>query len=179
VYPPHRHVYFSALPGMAARTLMCSSLSKTFSITGWRLGYVHAPAAIVAQARKVHDFLTVGAAAPLQYAVVAGLRLPEAYYGNLAREYAERRDVLLGYLDRAGLAYTRPQGAYYVMIDISGFGYASDVEFSRWMAREIGVAPVPGSSFFAGGENRYVRLNFAKKMETLHAAGERLLRLKL
>jgi len=178
VYPPHRHVYFSALPGMAGRTLMCSSLSKTFSITGWRLGYVHAAPGIIAHARKVHDFLTVGAAAPLQHAVVAGLKLPPAYYDNLAREYAERRGVLLGYLDRAGLAYTRPQGAYYVMIDISRFGYASDVEFSHWMAREIGVAPVPGSSFFALGENRYVRLNFAKKMETLHAAGERLLRLK-
>ena len=178
VYPPHRHTYFSALPGMAARTLMCSSLSKTFSITGWRLGYVCAAPAIIAQARKVHDFLTVGAAAPLQHAVVAGLRLPPAYYAGLAREYAERRDVLLGYLDRTGLPYGRPEGAYYVMLEVSSFGYKSDVEFSRWMAREIGVAPVPGSSFFAGGENRYVRLNFAKRRETLHAAGERLLRLK-
>ncbi len=178
VYAPHRHVYFSSLPGMAARTLMCSSLSKTFSITGWRLGYICAAPEIISQARKVHDFLTVGAAAPLQHAVVAGLRLPASYYEGLAREYAQRRDVLLGYLDRTGLAYARPQGAYYVMLDVSPFGYASDVEFSHWMAREIGVAPVPGSSFFAGGENRYVRLNFAKKLETLHAAGERLLRLK-
>jgi aminotransferase len=178
VYAPHRHTYFSTLPGMAERTLMCSSLSKTFSITGWRLGYVFAPPAIIGQARKVHDFLTVGAAAPLQHAVVAGLKLPVSYYDGLAGEYAARRDVLLGYLDRTGLAYTRPQGAYYVMLDVSPFGYANDVEFAHWMAREIGVAPVPGSSFFAGGENRYVRLNFAKKMETLHAAGERLLRLR-
>ena len=178
VYAPHRHVYFATLPGMRARTLMCSSLSKTFAITGWRLGYVHAPAAIIAQARKVHDFLTVGAAAPLQHAVVAGLNLPPSYYESIAREYAERRDVLLGYLDRTGLAYTRPEGAYYVMLDVSPFGYASDVEFSHWMTREIGVAPVPGSSFFAHPENRYVRLNFAKQLETLHAAGERLLKLK-
>jgi aminotransferase len=178
VYPPNRHLYFSALPGMAARTLMCSSLSKTFAITGWRLGYVHAPPAIIAQARKVHDFLTVGAAAPLQHAVVAGLKLPASYYATIAREYAARRDILLGYLDRTGLAYTRPEGAYYVMLDISPFGRASDVEFSHWMAREIGVAPVPGSSFFARAENRYVRLNFAKQDQTLHAAGERLLQLK-
>jgi aminotransferase len=178
VYPPHRHVYFSTLPGMAARTLMCSSLSKTFAITGWRLGYVHAPPAIIAQARKVHDFLTVGAAAPLQHAVVAGLKLPVSYYETIAREYSARRDILLGYLDLTGLAYTRPEGAYYVMLDVSPFGRASDVEFSHWMAREIGVAPVPGSSFFARAENRYVRLNFAKKAETLHAAGERLLKLK-
>jgi len=101
-----------------------------------------------------------------------------AYYHGLAAEYAEKRDILLGYLDRTGLTYTRPQGAYYVMVDISRFGYASDVEFSHWMAKEIGVAPVPGSSFFAGGENRYIRLHFAKRAETLHAAGERLLKLK-
>ncbi len=178
VFPPHRHTYFSALPGMAERTLMCSSLSKTFSITGWRLGYVHAAPAIIAQARKVHDFLTVGAAAPLQHAVVSVLGFPDAYYDELARVYALSRDVLLGYLDRTGLAYTRPEGAYFVMVDISPFGWKSDVEFSHWMAREIGVAPVPGSSFFAPGENRFIRLNFAKKPETLHAAGERLLRLK-
>ena len=157
---------------------MCSSLSKTFSITGWRLGYVHAAPEIIAQARKVHDFLTVGAAAPLQHAVVTALNFPPSYYGELAAEYARSRDVLLGYLDQTGLPYTRPEGAYFVMVDISGFGYKSDVEFSHWMAREIGVAPVPGSSFFANGENRYVRLNFAKKPATLHAAGERLLKLR-
>lgn len=177
VFAPHRHTYFCTLPGMASRTLMCSSLSKTFSITGWRIGYVHAAPDVIAQARKVHDFLTVGAAAPLQYAVVTALNFPLEYYDELAAEYARSRDVLLSYLDRTGLRYTRPEGAYFVMLDISPFGYASDVEFAHWMTREIGVAPVPGSSFFANGENRYVRLNFAKKPETLHAAGERLLKL--
>ena len=178
VYAPHRHTYFSTLPGMAGRTLMCSSLSKTFSITGWRLGYLHAAPEVIAQARKVHDFLTVGAAAPLQHAVVTALNFPASYYDGLAAEYAASRDVLLGYLDRTGLPYTRPEGAYFVMLDVSAFGHASDVEFSHWMAREIGVAPVPGSSFFPYPENRYVRLNFAKRPETLHAAGERLLRLR-
>jgi aminotransferase len=178
VFPPHRHTYFATLPGMATRTLMCSSLSKTFSITGWRLGYVHAAPAVIAQARKVHDFLTVGAAAPLQHAVVTALNFPASYYDELCAEYATSRDVLLGYLDRTGLSYTRPEGAYFVMLDISPFGHASDVEFARWMTREIRVAPVPGSSFFSNGENRYVRLNFAKKPGTLHAAGERLLKLK-
>ena len=178
VFPPHRHTYFSTLPGMANRTLMCSSLSKTFSITGWRLGYVYAAPEIVAQARKVHDFLTVGAAAPLQHAVVTALNFPPSYYVELAGLYERSRDILLGYLDQAGLSYSRPEGAYFVMVDISSFGWESDTEFSHWMAREIGVAPVPGSSFFANGENRYVRLNFAKKPATLHAAGERLSRLK-
>ena len=178
VFPPHRHTYFSTLPGMAERTLMCSSLSKTFAITGWRLGYVQAAPAVIAQARKVHDFLTVGAAAPLQHAVVTALRFPESYYAGLAAEYAAGRDILLGYLERTGLAFSRPEGAYFVMLDISPFGHASDVEFAHWMTREIGVAPVPGSSFFATPEHRYVRLNFAKRPATLHAAGERLLRLR-
>lgn len=178
VFAPHRHTYFSTLPGMASRTLMCSSLSKTFSITGWRLGYVQAAPEVIAQARKVHDFLTVGAAAPLQHAVVTALNFPAEYYAGLAAEYAESRDVLLSYLDRTGLAYSRPEGAYFVMVDISPFAYASDVEFAHWMTKEIGVAPVPGSSFFANGESRYIRLNFAKRPATLHAAGERLLKLR-
>lgn len=178
VFPPHAHTYIATLPGMAERTVQCSSLSKTFAITGWRLGYVFADPAFVAQGRKVHDFLTVGAAAPLQHAIVAGLQLPFSYYAGLAREYAERRDIFLGYLDRTGLGYTRPQGAYFVMLDISPFGRADDVEFARWMTREIGVAPVPGSVFFHAPEHRYVRLNFAKRHETLHAAGERLLKLR-
>ena len=133
---------------------------------------------MIAQARKVHDFLTVGAAAPLQHAVVTALNFPVSYYDELCAKYAKSRDVLLGYLDRTGLKYTRPEGAYFVMLDVSPFGYANDVEFAHWMTREIGVAPVPGSSFFAPGENRYVRLNFAKNPATLHAAGERLLKLK-
>ncbi len=178
VFAPHRHVYFASLPGMAKRTLSCSSLSKTFSITGWRIGHVHAPPEVIAQARKVHDFLTVGAAAPLQHAVVTALNFPQSYYVELAAEYGRSREILLGYLDQTGLRYTRPEGAYFVMVDISPFGYASDAEFALWMTREIGVAPVPGSSFFAHKENRYIRLNFAKKPATLHAAGERLLKLK-
>ena len=178
VFAPHRHTYFSTLPGMAARSLMCSSLSKTFSITGWRLGYVQAAPAVIAQARKVHDFLTVGAAAPLQHAVVTALNFPAEYYAGLVAEYAESRDVLLGYLDQTGLNYTRPEGAYFVMVDISPFGFANDIEFAHWMAREIGVAPVPGSVFFPTPEHRYMRLNFAKRPATLHAAGERLLKLR-
>lgn len=178
VYPPHRHTYFASLPGMAARTLSTSSLSKTYSITGWRLGYVHAPPAIIAQARKVHDFLTVGAAAPLQHAVVTALEFPPSYYDELAAEYAERRTLFLDYLDRTGLAYAPPEGAYYVMVDVSPLGYASDVDLAHWLTKEIGVAPVPGSSFFADGNNRYVRFNFAKRAATLHAAGERLLALR-
>ena len=163
---------------MAQHAVMCSSLSKTFAITGWRLGYVFAHPEFVAQGRKVHDFLTVGAAAPLQHAVVAGLNLPDTYYAGLAAEYAERRDILLGYLNQTGLRYTQPQGAYFVMVDVSPFGVKNDVEFARWMTKEIGVAPVPGSVFFHEPEHRYVRLNFAKKAGTLHAAGERLLKLK-
>jgi len=178
VFAPHRHTYLSALPGMAERTIMCGSLSKTFAITGWRLGYVFAAPGVVAQGRKVHDFLTVGAAAPLQHAIVAGLKMPDSYYAGLAAEYAVRRDIFLRYLDQTGLHYTTPQGAYFVMLDVSPFGYANDVEFARWMTREIGVAPVPGSVFFHEPEHRYVRLNFAKKHETLHAAGERLLKLR-
>ncbi len=178
VFAPHQHTYLSSLPGMAERTVMCSSLSKTFAITGWRLGYVFADPAFVAQGRKVHDFLTVGAAAPLQHAIVAGLNLPDSYYAGLAAEYAERRALLLGYLDQTGLKYTQPQGAYFVMVDISPFGASNDVEFARWMTKEIGVAPVPGSVFFHEPEHRYIRLNFAKRAETIHAAGERLLKLK-
>lgn len=178
VFAPHRHSYLSALPGMAERTVMCSSLSKTFAITGWRIGYVFAQPGFVDQARKVHDFLTVGAAAPLQHAVVAGLELPDSYYAGLADEYAVRREILLGYLDRTGLDYTQPQGAYFVMLDVSPFGFESDVEFAHWMTKEIGVAPVPGSVFFHEPEHRYVRLNFAKREETLRAAGERLLGLR-
>ncbi len=178
VYAPHRHTYFATLPGMAARTLMCSSLSKTFSITGWRIGFVRAAPDVIARARKVHDFLTIGAAAPLQHAVVTALNFPASYYDKLTAEYTAARDILLSYLDKTGIEYSRPEGAYFVMLDIAHYGYASDVEFAHWMTREIGVAPVPGSSFFAHPENRYVRLHFAKRPATLHAAGERLLKLR-
>ncbi|MCI0576730.1 MAG: aminotransferase class I/II-fold pyridoxal phosphate-dependent enzyme, partial [Chloroflexi bacterium] len=156
----------------------CSSLSKTYAITGWRLGYVIASAAVIAGARKVHDFLTVGAAHPLQIAAVTALGFPDSYYDQLAADYARRRDVFLEYLDEAGLTYTRPQGAYYVMVDISGFGAEDDTAFCHWLAREIGVAAVPGSSFFREPVNHLIRFHFAKREETLRAAGERLSRLK-
>jgi aminotransferase len=178
VYPPHRHTYFHTLPGMAERTLVCSSLSKTFSITGWRLGYVLGPPRLIAQARKVHDFLTVGAAAPLQHAVVTALGFGPDYYAGLTATYSTQRDILCASLARTGLAFTRPEGAYFILVDISPFGFASDVEFARWMTREIGVAPVPGSSFFAHPESRFVRLHFAKSPAVLREAGERLSRLK-
>jgi L-glutamine---4-(methylsulfanyl)-2-oxobutanoate aminotransferase len=178
VYEPYRHIYFASLPGMFERTISCSSLSKTYSMTGWRLGYVIAAHSIINEARKVHDFLTVGAAAPLQEAAVTALELPDSYYADLQILYAERRATFLKYLDRAGLKYTEPQGAYYVMVDISEFGWQSDVTFCEWMAREVGVAAVPGSSFFHEPINHLMRLHFAKRSETLAAAGKRLLELR-
>jgi aminotransferase len=178
VYAPHEHVSMAALPGMAARTITCNSLSKTYSITGWRLGYVHAAPEVIAQARKVHDFLTVGAAAPLQEAAVAGLELPDSYYAGLRELYTRKRDVFLGWLRQTGLPFTEPQGAYYVMVDISSLGFATDTAAAEWMIREIGVAGVPGSSFFREPEQRYIRFHFAKREETLNAAGERLVRLR-
>ena len=174
VYEPHRHTYFAALPGMFERTLCCSSLSKTYSMTGWRLGYVIASPTVINEARKVHDFLTVGAAAPLQEAAVSALELPEIYYKELQAMYTEKRERFLKFLGEAGLNYGEPQGAYYVMIDISEFGWRSDVAFCEWMARNVGVAAVPGSSFFHEPVNHLVRLHFAKRSETLAAAGERL-----
>src|SRR6266568_19833 len=174
VYEPYRHTYFATLPGMFERTISCSSLSKTYSITGWRLGYVISTPRVINEARKVHDFLTVGAAAPLQAAAIAGLELPDSYYRDLLSTYSEKRDLFLGCLDRAGLTYTRPQGAYYVMIDISEFGWQDDVAFCEWLAREVGVAAVPGSSFFHDPVRHLIRLHFAKRSQTLIDAGERL-----
>jgi aspartate/methionine/tyrosine aminotransferase len=177
VYPPARHVYFASLPGMFERTISCGSLSKTYSITGWRLGYVIAPEPIIQQARKVHDFLTVGAPAPLQRAAVTAVNFPDSYYHRLLADYAERRDVFLGALDLAGLEYYRPQGAYYVLVDVSRYRVDDDVAFCEWMAREVGVAGVPGSSFFHRPTNHLVRFHFAKQRETLVEAGLRLRRL--
>jgi aminotransferase len=178
VYAPHRHTYIASLPGMFERTLSCSSLSKTYAVTGWRLGYVIASAEVIAGARKVHDFLTVGAAHPLQEAAVTALEFPDAYYARLAAEYTHRRDMFLPYLDRAGLKYTTPEGAYYVLVDISDFGYPSDADFCLWLAKEIGVAAVPGSSFFHEPVHPLIRFHFAKRDETLIEAGQRLLRLR-
>ncbi|MDX1613173.1 MAG: aminotransferase class I/II-fold pyridoxal phosphate-dependent enzyme, partial [Candidatus Promineifilaceae bacterium] len=175
--PPHQHTYIASLPGMFERTISCSSLSKTYAVTGWRLGYVIASEPVIEGVRKVHDFLTVGAAHPLQMAAVTALNLPEAYYEELVAGYIRRRDLFLDYLDRAGLRYTRPQGAYYVLVDISPFEAADDTAFCHWLAQEIGVAAVPGSSFFREPVQHLIRFHFAKREETLAAAGQRLLRL--
>ncbi|MEY3530025.1 MAG: hypothetical protein RLZ70_1093 [Verrucomicrobiota bacterium] len=173
VYAPHQHVHFAALPGAFERTITCNSLSKTYSITGWRLGYVQAAPHIIAQARKVHDFLTVGAAAPLQEAAVAGLELPDSYYQGMAADYAQKRTLFMDILRRTGLSFTEPQGAYYAMLDISPLGFATDTAAAEWLIKEVGVAGVPGSSFFREPEQRYIRFHFAKKEATLRAAGEK------
>ncbi len=178
VYPPHRHAYFASLPGMAARTLSCGSLSKTYSVTGWRLGYVIAEPSLIEGARKVHDFLTVGAAAPLQEAAVSALELPSSYYEDLLAGYVERRRLFLSLLDAAGLRYVTPEGAYYVLVDVSKYSWEDDIAFCEWMAREVGVAAVPGSTFFREPIRTWIRLHFAKKAETLMEAGTRLLRLE-
>ncbi|MEZ4527852.1 MAG: aminotransferase class I/II-fold pyridoxal phosphate-dependent enzyme [Desulfobacterales bacterium] len=177
VYPPHEHVYMASLPGMFSRTISTSSLSKTYSITGWRLGYVIASEEVIRGAKKVHDFLTVGAAAPLQEAAVTALGFPPSYYKELLDGYTRRRDCFLACLNQAGLRCTKPGGAYYVLADISDFGFDSDDTFCRWMAKEIGVAAVPGSSFFREPVRHLIRFHFAKQEQTLREAGERLLRL--
>ena len=174
VYEPYEHVYFSSLPGMYERTISCSSLSKTYSITGWRLGYIIAPPEIIDAARKVHDFLTVGAAAPLQEAAVVGLQFGEDYYRGLLEHYTKLRGLMLDGLRTIGLPYSTPQGAYYIMVDISQFGFASDVEFCEKLAEKVGVGAVPGSAFFREDINSYMRLHFAKSEETLNEALNRL-----
>lgn len=174
VYAPHKHVYFASLPGMWERTISCSSLSKTYSITGWRLGYVIAPPDIIDRVKKVHDFLTVGAAAPLQEAAVTGLRFGDDYYKWLEDKYTEKRNLFLKGLDDIGISHTVPEGAYYILLDISEFGYESDLDFCEKLAEYVGVGAVPGSSFFKEPENRYIRLHYAKKNETLESALERL-----
>ena len=178
VYAPHRHVYFAALPGMFERTISVSSLSKTYSITGWRLGYVIGAPAVIDSARKVHDFLTVGAAAPLQEAAVTALQFDDEYYAELLASYTRKRDVFVGALDEAGLRYTTPQGAYYVLVDVSEFTADDDIGFCEWLAREVGVAAVPGSSFFHEPVRHLIRFHFAKREATLAEAGERLKKLR-
>ncbi len=178
VYEPHEHVYISTLPGMYERTISCSSLSKTYSITGWRLGYVIAPPEIIEVAKKVHDFLTVGAAAPLMEAAVVGLNFPDSYYEELRNHYTHMRNLFLDGLGSLGLNFTRPQGAYYVLLDISEFGVKDDVKFCEWLAEHVGVGAVPGSSFFKEDINNYIRFHFAKKDETLNEALNRLSDLK-
>lgn len=178
VYAPYTHTYFASLPGMWERTISCSSLSKTYSIAGWRLGYTIAPAEITDRIKKVHDFLTVGAAAPLQEAVIPGLRFGRDYYDELLKIYTHKRDLFVQGLDAIGLEHTTPQGAYYVLMDISRYGYKSDLEFCEMLARDVGVGAVPGSSFFREDVNHLIRFHFAKKDETLHEALNRLEKLK-
>jgi aspartate/methionine/tyrosine aminotransferase len=177
VYSPHQHTYISSLPGMFARTISCSSLSKTYAVTGWRVGWAVAAPAITTGLRKVHDFLSVCAPTPLQEAAVTALEFPLSYYQQMLAEYTRRRDIFLGYLRDAGLHFIEPQGAYYVLVDVSPFGFKDDYEFCRWLVREIGVAVTPGSYFFHEPLENFVRMNFAKREDTLHAVGQRLLRL--
>ena len=174
VYAPHKHVYFASLPGMWERTISCSSLSKTYSITGWRLGYTIAPEAITERIKKVHDFLTVGAAAPLQEAVIPGLNFGQDYYDKLQATYTHKRDLFLKGLKDVGLEFSEPQGAYYVLMDITPFGYDNDLEFCQVLAKEVGVGAVPGSSFFREPVNHLIRFHFAKRDETLNEALNRL-----
>lgn len=174
VYAPHEHVYMATLPGMFERTISCSSLSKTYSITGWRLGYTIAPAEITERIKKVHDFLTVGAAAPLQEAVVTALNFDDSYYQEILDLYTAKRDLFCQGLDSIGLEHNVPQGAYYVMMDISEFGYDSDLDFCEDLASKVGVGAVPGSSFFREPVNHLIRFHFAKRDETLNAALENL-----
>ena len=178
VYDPFEHISFATLPGMRERTITCGSLSKTYSITGWRLGYIIASPEIIDTARKVHDFLTVGAAAPLQEAAVTALNFGDEYYKELKEKYTSLRDFFLAGLDKAGIPHTTPQGAYYVLADISEFGYKSDLEFCEVLAEKTGVGAVPGSSFFRENVNHLIRFHFAKKESTLQAALDRLMKIR-
>ncbi len=170
------HIPIATLPGMADRTVTISGASKTFSVTGWRVGWIVAPPTLSGAIRKVHDFVTVGAPAPLQEAVAAGLGLGRPYYDGLAAGYRARRDLLVGALERAGFAPRPPEGAYYVLCDISPFGFDDDVAFARWLVSEVGVAGVPGSSFYSRPElgRHLIRFTFCKTDEVLRAAAERL-----
>ena len=174
VYAPHRHCYFAALPDMWERTISCSSLSKTYSVTGWRLGYIIAPPRIIERAKKVHDFLTVGAAAPLQEAVIPGLKFTQDYYDGLLTRYTHKKELFLKGLDELHIIHNDPEGAYYVLLDISEFGYDSDLKFCEDLARLVGVGAVPGSSFFREPVQHLIRFHFAKRDETLLEALNRL-----
>ncbi len=174
VYKPNVHTCIATLPGMRERTIICNSLSKTYSITGWRLGFVIASPEIADRVKKVHDFLTVGAAAPLMEAAVVGLQFGDEYYKKLQEHYTHSKDLFINGLENIGLNFTRPQGAYYVLVDISEFGYESDLVFCEDLARKVGVGAVPGSSFFKEPENRYIRFHFAKQDATLNEALDRL-----
>jgi len=180
VYDGKQHVPAVTLPGLRDRTILINSMSKTFSVTGWRVGWVIAPPDLTDSIRKVHDFLTVGAASPLQHASAAALGFPDSYYEHLARHYDERRYRLLAVLEGAGFRCFAPKGAYYVMTDISAFGFADDHAFARHLLEHVGVIGVPGSSFYANPEDgrQQMRFCFCKRFETLDAAGERFLKLR-
>jgi aminotransferase len=180
VYDGFQHISLVTLPGMRERTITVNAMSKTYSVTGWRVGYAIAPPAVSDAIRKMHDFLTVGAAAPLQQAGATALRLPESYYRQLCAGYLARRDRMLTALEQAGFRCFRPHGAYYIMADISAFGFPNDVEFARHMVRDIGVSIVPGSSFYrdrASGAQQ-VRFTYCKSNATLDEALRRLEKLK-
>jgi aminotransferase len=170
------HIPIATLPGMAERTVTISGASKTFSVTGWRVGWIVASPDLTGGIRKVHDFVTVGAPAPLQEAVAAGLAMGRAYFGKLSGEYRERRDLLFGALEKAGFSPRRPDGAYYILCDISRFGFADDVAFAHWLVREVGVAGVPGSSFYSRPElgRHLIRFTFCKTEDVLREAAQRL-----
>lgn len=174
IYEPNQHTYLAALPGMRERTIVCNSLSKTYSITGWRLGYVAAPPEITDRVKKVHDFLTVGAAAPLMEAAVVGLNFGDNYYKEVQAHYTHMKNLFVGGLKNLGFTFTEPQGAYYVLMDVSEFGVKDDVQFCEWLAREVGVGAVPGSSFFKEDVNHLIRFHFAKQDETLNKALDNL-----
>jgi len=180
LYDGTRHLSIVTLEGMRERTITINGLSKTYGVTGWRVGWAVAPPAITDAIRKVHDFLTVGAPAPLQEAGAAALALPETYYKGLAEGYGKRRDRLIPVLTEAGFRCFLPRGAYYVMTDISGFGFANDIEFTKYMVEEIGVAVVPGSSFYNNARDgaQQVRFAFCKRDETLDEAAKRLRKLQ-
>ena len=179
LYDDARHVPIASIEGMAERTVTINSLSKTYSVTGWRVGWAISPPSLTGAIRKVHDFLTVGAAAPLQEAGVAALGVDDSYYAELARSYQRRRDTLLDILQRHHFTCYRPQGAYYIMTDIAGFGFGDDVEFARYLVTEVGVAAVPGSSFYRNAQlgRTKLRFCFCKKDETLEEADRRMAKL--
>jgi aminotransferase len=180
IYDGAQHIPMMTLPGMRERTILINSMSKTYAVTGWRVGWVLANPDITESVRKVHDFLTVGAAAPLQEAGVAALGLPASYYQELAQHYTERRDFMLQMLERTGFCCSRPRGAYYVMADFSALSKMDDVSFARHLIETVGIAAVPGSSFFANDSDgaRWIRFCFPKKYDTLREAEERLYKLK-